>query len=122
MKPYNAMYKAAPEKKEDTQQAGSVKVVTAAEPETKPEKKAEPAPKENRTVYEPAKKKIEKDAKVARCDMVNVRKDASIMAPVLEIIDRNTTVKTFGKEGEFTKVKTARGIEGFIMSDYLDEV
>ena len=133
MKQYNSMYRkedniksSDAEKKvekkfetvnEDTATVKEEAVVTEKEEPVKKE-----AQRENKVTYESPKKAVEKSAKVARCEMVNVRKEASTMAPVLEIIDKDATVKTFGVEGQFTKVKTTRGIEGFIMTDYLDEV
>lgn len=112
MKPYNSMYKKDGEVKE----AAEVK---------EPEVKVEPIKK---VTTEPVKKVEEpkttekKHAKVVNCAQLNVRKQSNIQAPVIEILESGSKVETYGTENAFTKVHTQRGMNGFCMTDYLEEV
>ena len=112
MKPYNSMYK----KEEEVKEAAEVKEVeklnTPKEAETP--KKVE-APK----AVKPSAKKY---AKVVGCAQLNVRKEPYIQASVIEIVEAGAKVETDGTENIFTKVRTQRGMNGFCMTDYLEEV
>lgn len=108
MKPYNSMYK----KEEEVKEVAEVKEVKEVKAEAL--KKVE-EPRETKTPYK-------KYAKVVGCTQLNVRKEPYIQASVIEILEAGAKVETYGTEKDFTKVHTQRGMNGFCMTDYLEEV
>ena len=121
MKPYNSMYKKEGEVKEAAEVKEVEKVNTPKEAEAP--KKVE-APKEIEKVEAPkaVKPSAKKYAKVVGCAQLNVRKEPYIQASVIEILEAGAKVETDGTENIFTKVRTQRGMNGFCMTDYLEEV
>jgi len=116
MKPYNSMYKKEGEVKEAAEVKEVEKVNTHKEAETP--KKVETPEKIEKAVKPSAKKY----AKVVGCAQLNVRKEPYIQASVIEILEAGAKVETDGTENIFTKVHTQRGMNGFCMTDYLEEV
>lgn len=113
-------------KRDENQVKVNTEVKEEIKPEVKEEVKEEIAPEVKEEVKEvkpevKAQANAKKFAKVINCDHLNVRSEPSTMGSVVEIIDRDHTVEIFGKENEFTKVLTKRGINGYCMSEYLKE-
>ncbi len=54
-------------------------------------------------------------------ELLKLRQDAAVDSPVLEILDRFTTVKVLGtaEGGEWTKVTIPSGVSGFVPARYL---
>lgn len=122
MKPYNSMYK----KEEGVKEAAEVKEVEKVNTpkEAEAPKKVE-ASKEIEKVEAPkaaVKPSAKKSAKVVGCTQLNVRKDPNVQASIIEILDAGAKVETYGTEKDFTKVHTQRGMNGFCMTEYLEEV
>lgn len=116
MKPYNSMYK----KEEEVKEAAEAKEVKEVKAEAKEEIKPE-APKKAEELKE-TKTPYKKYAKVVGCTQLNVRKDPNVQASIIEILDAGAKVETYGTEKDFTKVHTQRGMNGFCMTEYLEEV
>lgn len=58
---------------------------------------------------------------VTNCTRLNVRKNPNSTAPVVAVIDASTDLVVYVDEaaGDFFKICTASGIEGFCMKDYI---
>lgn len=56
---------------------------------------------------------------VCNCERLNVRKDTSLSAKILCVIEAGSEVRKFDEAGEWSLVVTESGIEGFCMSKYL---
>ena len=90
-----------------------VETVTETIPETKPEVK--PA-----APVKPAKP-VTKNGVVSGCAKLNIRDGASTTADVLCVVDANSELVVYINEnfGEFYKVCTASGVEGYCMKNYV---
>lgn len=119
---YNKMYESDKEQKVE-----EVNPTIMQKPEvaTEPEKPAEPVVAEVVTpaAVEPEKPKAPEARKavVCNCTKLNVRKNPYSNADILAIInaDEEVEVRNADAKGKFYPVRTASGIEGFCMKDYL---
>ena len=114
-------YSKRPENRENTVEqpanaVADVETVIETIPETKPEVK--PA-----TPAKPAApaKTITKKGVVFNCAKLNIRDGASITADPICVVDANSELVVYINEnfGEFYKVCTASGVEGYCMKNYV---
>lgn len=63
-----------------------------------------------------------KSAIVVNCKALNIRKEPSTESKVIGVINENDRVSTFEDVKDFTKILTSKGIEGYCMTQYLEEV
>lgn len=114
---YNKMYDADKEQKVVEPVAEPV-VESAVEVEPIAESVAPVAP-----VVEPEKPEVPETHKaiVCNCAKLNVRKNPYSDADVLAIIDLNDIVEVLNADakGKFYPVRTASGVEGYCVKDYL---
>lgn len=66
-----------------------------------------------------AKKRM---GRVYNCSRLNVRSGPSQMASVVEIINAGDMVEMLYEDNNFTKVLTKRGMSGYCMTEFLEEV
>lgn len=61
---------------------------------------------------------------VSNCEMLNIRNAPSINSKVATIVNKDTqlTLHEECKSGEWTKVTTPDGVEGYCMSKYISKV
>lgn len=52
-------------------------------------------------------------------DAVNIRKEASTTSTIINSAEKNTAITVTGTSGDWSKVKTSSGAEGYILSKYL---
>lgn len=70
-------------------------------------------------IVEKTSDKNAKKAKVVNCYSVNLRKGASFDDRIITTLDAKEIVDVISFEGEWTKVKTSKGVTGFINSSFL---
>lgn len=125
-KNYNKMYKPAnPEaSQEEIDVVVTEEVTTAVETPVEPEvtevvEAAEVAEVEN---AEPVKPVETVSAVVVNCAKLNVREEPVLKAKVVAVIDASSEVVVYATEGfgNYYKVCTASGIEGYCVKDFLE--
>lgn len=124
-KNYNKMYKST-NATEEEEQLSFVSQDTTAVEDVEPIEETVTAPTEPEAVEvcasEPEKAAGTASAIVINCAKLNVREEPSPKACIVAVIDASNEVVIYGDEGfgNYYKVCTASGIEGYCIKDFLE--